>query len=86
MEEQKVQRLAKKLTGEGKAEQLRSKWTHSLNSMNAELTQTQVDDMVTKIAGNIRPFALDVRRGVYDDGLMYLGVVNTVGPMAIPAA
>lgn len=48
--------------------------------MYAELTQSQVDEMVTKIAGNIRPFALDVRRGVYDDGKMYLGVVNTVSP------
>jgi hypothetical protein len=34
--------------------------------------------MVNKVAESIRPFALDVRRGMYDDGKMYLAVVNTV--------
>lgn len=34
--------------------------------------------MVKKVAENIRPFALDMRRGMYDDGKMYLAVVNTV--------
>ncbi|EGZ24198.1 hypothetical protein PHYSODRAFT_487732 [Phytophthora sojae] len=42
-----------------------------------DLTASDVDDMVKKVAENIRPFALDMRRGMYDDGKMYLAVVNT---------
>ncbi|OWY99677.1 hypothetical protein PHMEG_00029288 [Phytophthora megakarya] len=42
-----------------------------------ELNASDVDQMMNKVAGNIRPFALDVRRGMYDDGKMYLAVVNT---------
>ncbi|KAF4321696.1 hypothetical protein JM18_001350 [Phytophthora kernoviae] len=42
-----------------------------------ELTATDVDQMVNKVATSIRAFALDVRRGMYDDGKMYLAVVNT---------
>ena len=42
------------------------------------MTASQVDLMVNKVADTIRPFALDVRRGMYDDGKMYLAVVNTV--------
>ncbi|ETI39885.1 hypothetical protein F441_14426 [Phytophthora nicotianae CJ01A1] len=42
-----------------------------------DLSASDVDQMVNKVAGNIRPFALDVRRGMYDDGKMYLAVVNT---------
>lgn len=34
--------------------------------------------MVSKIAASVRPFALDVRRGVFDDGKMYIAIVNTV--------
>lgn len=34
--------------------------------------------MVAAIADNVRPFALDIRRGMYDDGKMYMAVVNTV--------
>lgn len=37
-----------------------------------------MDGMVSKIAGTIRGFALDVRRGVYDDGKTYVAIVNTV--------
>ncbi|KAG6611357.1 non-structural maintenance of chromosomes element 1-like protein [Phytophthora cinnamomi] len=33
-----------------------------------DLTASDVDNMVKKVAENIRPFALDVRRGMYDDG------------------
>lgn len=43
-----------------------------------DLAASDVDQMVNKVAENIRPFALDVRRGMYDDGKMYLAVVNTV--------
>ncbi|POM74507.1 Hypothetical protein PHPALM_8511, partial [Phytophthora palmivora] len=42
-----------------------------------DLNASDVDQMVNKVAENIRPFALDVRRGMYDDGKMYLAVVNT---------
>ena len=42
------------------------------------MTASQVDVMVNKVADTVRPFALDVRRGMYDDGKMYLAVVNTV--------
>ncbi|KAG1699424.1 hypothetical protein DVH05_012839 [Phytophthora capsici] len=42
-----------------------------------DLTSTDVDQMVNKVAENVRPFALDVRKGMYDDGKMYLSVVNT---------
>ncbi|KAE9035354.1 hypothetical protein PR002_g7624 [Phytophthora rubi] len=42
-----------------------------------DLTAADVDNMVKKVAENIRPFALDMRRGMYDDGKMYLAVVNT---------
>lgn len=42
-----------------------------------EMTAADVDQMVNKVAANIRAFALDVRRGMYDDGKMYLAVVNT---------
>ncbi|CEG39468.1 non-structural maintenance of chromosomes element 1-like protein [Plasmopara halstedii] len=41
------------------------------------MTASDVIQMVNKVAENIRPFALDVRRGMYDDGKMYLAVVNT---------
>ncbi|CAH0475395.1 unnamed protein product [Peronospora belbahrii] len=58
MEEEKVQRLARKLTGE-------------------EMTLSDVNQLVNSIADSIRPFALDVRRGMFDDGKMYLAVVNT---------
>lgn len=34
--------------------------------------------MINKIGASVRAFALDVRRGVYDDGKMYVAVVNTV--------
>lgn len=34
--------------------------------------------MIAAIAVSIQPFALDIRRGMYDDGKMYLAVVNTV--------
>ncbi|RLN92555.1 hypothetical protein BBJ28_00007089 [Nothophytophthora sp. Chile5] len=43
-----------------------------------EMTNADVDEMVNKVAGSIRAFALDMRRGMYDDGKMYLAVVNTV--------
>lgn len=43
-----------------------------------ELSDSAVDEIVTAIANSIRPFALDIRRGMYDDGKMYLAVVNTV--------
>lgn len=43
-----------------------------------DMAASDVDQMVNKVAGNIRPFALDVRRGMYDDGKMYVSVVNTV--------
>lgn len=42
-----------------------------------DMAASDVDQMVNKVAGNIRPFALDVRRGMYDDGKMYVSVVNT---------
>ncbi|TYZ58932.1 hypothetical protein PybrP1_010786 [[Pythium] brassicae (nom. inval.)] len=42
-----------------------------------ELTRSDVESMVNKIAASVRSFALDVRRGVYDDGKMYVAVVNT---------
>uniref|UniRef100_H3HD06 Non-structural maintenance of chromosomes element 1 homolog n=1 Tax=Phytophthora ramorum TaxID=164328 RepID=H3HD06_PHYRM len=42
-----------------------------------DMTASNVDQMVNKVAENIRPFALDVRRGMFDDGKMYLAVVNT---------
>uniref|UniRef100_A0AAV1UHL9 Non-structural maintenance of chromosomes element 1 homolog n=1 Tax=Peronospora matthiolae TaxID=2874970 RepID=A0AAV1UHL9_9STRA len=42
-----------------------------------DMTASQVDVMVNKVADTVRPFALDVRRGMYDDGKMYLAVVNT---------
>ncbi|CAI5709625.1 unnamed protein product [Peronospora destructor] len=42
-----------------------------------EMTSSDVDQMVNKVAENIRPFALDVRRGMFDDGKIYLAVVNT---------
>ncbi|DBA04509.1 TPA: hypothetical protein N0F65_011057 [Lagenidium giganteum] len=41
------------------------------------LSHVEVEHMVNKIAELIQPYALDVRRGVYDDGRMYFGVVNT---------
>ncbi|KAF1323383.1 hypothetical protein FI667_g10539, partial [Globisporangium splendens] len=43
-----------------------------------EMSKSDVDEMVNKIAATIRGFALDVRRGVYDDGKMYVAIVNTV--------
>lgn len=43
-----------------------------------ELSKGDVDTMVNKIAASVRPFALDVRRGVFDDGKMYIAIVNTV--------
>lgn len=42
-----------------------------------DMTASDVDQMVNKLAENVRPFSLDVRRGMYDDGKMYLSVVNT---------
>ena len=42
------------------------------------MTSSDVDQMVNKVAENIRPFALDVRRGMFNDGKLYLAVVNTV--------
>ncbi|KAI9915211.1 hypothetical protein PsorP6_008662 [Peronosclerospora sorghi] len=42
-----------------------------------DMAASDVDQMVNKLAQNIRPFALDVRRGMFDDGKMYLSVVNT---------
>uniref|UniRef100_K3X684 Non-structural maintenance of chromosomes element 1 homolog n=1 Tax=Globisporangium ultimum (strain ATCC 200006 / CBS 805.95 / DAOM BR144) TaxID=431595 RepID=K3X684_GLOUD len=42
-----------------------------------DMSKSDVDEMVNKIAATIRTFALDVRRGVYDDGKMYVAIVNT---------
>ncbi|TMW56811.1 hypothetical protein Poli38472_006821 [Pythium oligandrum] len=42
-----------------------------------ELSQADVDEMVNNLAANIRALALDIRRSVYDDGKMYVAVVNT---------
>lgn len=39
--------------------------------------------MINKIAASVRPFALDVRRGMYDDGKMYIAVVNTVRSLCV---
>jgi hypothetical protein len=44
----------------------------------ADVGDAAVDEMVAAIADSIRPFALDIRRGMYDDGKMYMAVVNTV--------
>jgi hypothetical protein len=43
-----------------------------------DLSNEDVDDMLAKIADSVRPFSLDLRRGVYDDGKMYIGICNTV--------
>lgn len=42
-----------------------------------QMTRDEVDLMVHSIAESVQPFALDIRRSMYDDGRMYLGVVNT---------
>jgi hypothetical protein len=44
----------------------------------ADVGAAAVDERVAAIADSIRPFALDIRRGMYDDGKMYMAVVNTV--------
>ncbi|KAJ0389924.1 hypothetical protein P43SY_011414 [Pythium insidiosum] len=33
-----------------------------------ELSKQDVDSMVNRLAASVRPFAMDLRRSVYDDG------------------
>ncbi|KAF0720513.1 Aste57867_232 [Aphanomyces stellatus] len=42
-----------------------------------EMSQHDLDEQREIIAKEIRPFSLDIKQCMYDDGHMYIGVVNT---------
>ncbi|EQC24985.1 hypothetical protein SDRG_17133 [Saprolegnia diclina VS20] len=42
-----------------------------------DFSTKQLGDLTTHIATLIRPYSLDIKRAMYDDGEMYYGIINT---------
>ena len=43
-----------------------------------EMTSTDANDILDATARSIRPFSMDIKRAMYDDGVTYIGIINTV--------